>query len=98
MQRRVFLSAAAAAGLNLNLRGAEQDWFDRPMRWSQLTLTEDDPPKFDTKFWLNYFARIHSDAACLSAGGAVAYYPTKVPFHHRSKWLGDRDPFGELVK
>lgn len=98
MQRRLFLSAAGAAGLNLDLQGAEQDWFDRPMRWSQLTLTEDDPPKFDTKFWLNYFARIHSDAACLSAGGVVAYYPTKVPFHHRSKWLGDRDPFGELVK
>ena len=34
---------------------------------------------------------------CLSAGGCVAYYPTEVPFHHRSRWLGDRDPFGELV-
>jgi hypothetical protein len=27
----------------------------------------------------------------------VAYYPTRVPFHHRSAWLGDRDVFGELV-
>ena len=34
---------------------------------------------------------------CLSAGGCVAYYPTEIPFHHRSRWLGDRDPFGELV-
>ena len=67
------------------------------MRWAQLTLVEDDPGKFDPQFWLDYFRRTHSDAACLSAGGCVAYYPTKVPFHHRSAWLGDRDPFGDLV-
>src|SRR5256885_12220826 len=50
------------------------------------------------KFWLDYFKRTHSDAACLSAGGCVAYYPTEVPLHHRSRFLGDRDPFGELVR
>ncbi|HWY77777.1 MAG TPA: beta-galactosidase trimerization domain-containing protein [Verrucomicrobiae bacterium] len=73
------------------------DWVDRPMRWAQLTLVEDDPGKFDPQFWLDYFKRTKSDAVCLSAGGCVAYYPTNIPFHHRSAWLGDRDPFGELV-
>src|SRR5262245_64584389 len=72
-------------------------WFDRPMRWAQLTLVEDDPGKYDPAFWLDYFRRTHSDAACLSAGGCVAYYPTKVPLHYRSKYLGDRDCFGALV-
>ena len=67
------------------------------MRWAQLTLVEDDPGAFDLPFWLDYFRRTHSDAACLSAGGCVAYYPTDVPFHHRSRWLADRDPFGDLV-
>jgi len=67
------------------------------MRWAQLTLVEDDPGKFDPHFWLEYFKRTHSDAVCLSAGGCVAYYPTKIPFHHRSQWLGDTDPFGDLV-
>ena len=67
------------------------------MRWAQLTLVEDDPGKFDLPFWLDYFRRTHSDAACLSAGGCVAYYPTQIPFHHRSQWLGNTDPFGELV-
>ena len=41
--------------------------------------------------------RTKSDAVCLSAGGCVAYYPTMVPFRHRSEWLGAGDPFGELV-
>lgn len=72
-------------------------WVDKPMRWAQLTLVEDDPGKFDLAFWLDYFQRTRSDAVCLSAGGCVAYYPTQVPFHHRSQWLGDRDVFGQLV-
>ena len=62
------------------------------MRWAQLTLVENDPGQFDPEFWLGYFKRTQSDAACLSAGGCVAYYPTQIPFHHRSEWLGDRDP------
>src|SRR5258706_13288797 len=72
-------------------------WFDTPMRWVQLTLVENDPGRFDPRFWLDYFRRLHADAATLSAGGIVAYYPTKVPLHHRSAWLGDTDPFGTLV-
>ena len=72
-------------------------WADKPMRWAQLTLVEDDPGKFDPAFWLDYFKRTKSDAVCLSAGGCVAYYPTQIPFHHRSQWLGDRDVLGELV-
>ena len=72
-------------------------WFDRPMRWVQLTLVENDPGHFDPQFWLDYFRRLHADAATLSAGGIVAYYPTDVPLHHRSDWLGTSDPFGMLV-
>jgi hypothetical protein len=94
--------AAGAAAPGPGLAAAvpsSPSWVDKPMRWAQLTLVEDDPQagKFDLNFWLDYFARTKSDAVCLSAGGCVAYYPTKVPFHHRSQWLGDRDPFGELV-
>ena len=72
-------------------------WFDKPMRWAQLTLVENDPGRFDPQFWLDYFRRVRADAACLSAGGIVAYYPTEIPLHHRSAWLGDTDPFGMLV-
>ena len=102
--RRDFIqtSAAAATSAMLSRRsdaaaGTAANWYDRPMRWAQLTLVEDDPGKFDPAFWLDYFRKTHSDAACLSAGGCVAYYPTKVPLHYRSKYLGDSDPFGDLV-
>ena len=79
-----------------------EDWFDKPMRWAQLTLVENDPGNFDLDFWLDYFRRVHADGACLSAGGYVAYYPTDIPLHHRSAWLGDGDAvgadvFGDLV-
>ena len=101
LSRRTFLQAAALAGAASASAAPppapDDGWFDRPMRWAQLTLVEDDPGTFDLPFWLDYFRRTHSDAACLSAGGCVAYYPTKIPLHYRSQWLGDRDPFGDLV-
>lgn len=87
---------AAAAPGSIAIPAAPS-WADKPMRWAQLTLVEDDPGKFDLPFWLDYFERTKSDAVCLSGGGCVAYYPTKIPFHHRSAWLGERDVLGELI-
>ncbi|MGQ9687135.1 MAG: hypothetical protein ACUVT2_12635, partial [Thiobacillaceae bacterium] len=77
-----------------------EDWFDKPMRWAQLTLVENDPApgQYSLDFWLDYFKRIKADAACLSAGGCVCYYPTRIPFHYKSPWIGDGDPFGDLVE
>jgi hypothetical protein len=77
---------------------ADESWFNRPMRWAQLTLVENDPGRFEPDFWLSYFKKIHADGTTLSAGGVVAYYPTDVPLHHRSNWLGSTDPFGYLVE
>ncbi|HEY3838697.1 MAG TPA: beta-galactosidase trimerization domain-containing protein [Bryobacteraceae bacterium] len=88
---------AASSSLALAAPSDSPNLFDKPMRWAQLTLVENDPVKYDLSFWLDYMKRTHSDAACLSAGGCVAYYPTKIPLHYRSKWLGNLDPFGDLV-
>jgi hypothetical protein len=105
MNRREFLQASAggtllatAAAPALSEPPALPGWYDRPMRWAQLAFVEDDPGNYDPKFWLDYFRRVHADAACLSAGGCVAFYPTKIPMHYRSKWLGDTDPFGDMTK
>jgi hypothetical protein len=90
--------ALAAAGAALGQEGPSETWYDRPMRWAQLAFVEDDPGRYDPGFWLDYFKRIHADAACLSAGGCVAFYPTKVPLHYRSKFLGNGDTFGEMLE
>jgi hypothetical protein len=108
--RREFIQQStaltAALALTKSARGADagtqigeptEDWYGRPMRWMQLAFVEDDPGQYDPAFWLDYFHRVHADAACLSAGGCVAFYPTKVPFHYRSKYLGNTDPFGEMT-
>jgi Hypothetical glycosyl hydrolase 6/Beta-galactosidase trimerisation domain len=105
IDRRDFLQAIAG-GVLMSTSGAgaavplaeTAGWYDRPMRWAQLAFVEDDPGNYDREFWLDYFRRIHADAACLSAGGCVAFYPTKIPLHYRSMWLGDRDTFGDLLK
>ena len=108
MNRREFIVAAGAmaglgqlvtAGATLPAQARIDEWFDRPMRWMQLVLVENDPGRYDANFWLDYFHRVHADAACLSAGGCVAYYPTQIQYHHRSAWMKDgTDPFGELVE
>ncbi len=104
LSRREFLTASIAAGAaaghfpaTASDSEAGDGWFGRPLRWAQLTLVENDPGQYDPGFWLDYFRKVHAEAACLGAGGCVAYYPTRIPFHHRSASMGDSDPFGELV-
>lgn len=106
LNRREFLAVAALAGSTARSfadaqgqpPGAGPNLFDRPMRWMQLVLAENDPGQYDLQLWLALFKRVHADAACLSAGGCVAYYPTQIKFHHRSAWMKEgTDPFGDLV-
>ena len=77
---------------------APGEWYDKPMRWGQIGFVEDDPGNYDQQFWLDYLKRLHVEAMCLSAGGVVAFYPTEVPMHYRTPWLGNRDTFGDLMK
>ena len=112
--RRDFLAAAATAAgavtlassraegseaaAEVNPGSAAGNPFDRAMRWGQLAFVENDPGRYDRQFWLDYFARTHCDAVTLSAGGVVAFYPTRVPFHRPSAWMKEgMDPFGELA-
>lgn len=106
--RREFIAASAASGLfagqaeagpssTILRRPRAAGWERRPMRWAQLAFTEDDPGNYHPQLWLDYFRLIGAQGACLSAGGTVAFYPTRIPFHYKSAWLGDRDCFGEMV-
>ncbi|GAB3643264.1 alpha-amylase family protein [Spirosoma arcticum] len=109
MKRREFVKATGVLGGAYALSGSAawasvgspmepNNWLDGPMRWAQLAFVERDPGQYDPDFWLSYFKRIHADGALLSAGGVVAFYPTSIPLHHRSDFLGNADTLGYLVE
>ncbi|MBV9548322.1 MAG: beta-galactosidase trimerization domain-containing protein [Alphaproteobacteria bacterium] len=102
------LGALAAAGAVEALSGghafaavgdmAGLAWANNAMRWAQVAFTEEDPPRYDPNFWFDLFKKTHIEAVTLSAGGDIAFYPTKVPLHKRARDLGDRDMLGEMIK
>ena len=73
-------------------------WFQKMRRCGQINFNEMDPERLDIAQWLDYWASLKLDALLLNAGGIVAFYPTKIPYHHRSQFLGDRDLFGDFTK
>ncbi|UHG92387.1 alpha-amylase family protein [Spirosoma oryzicola] len=114
MERRNFIKTTGLLGGSFAFSGAsvwagsplltnhvappESYWLDGPMRWAQLAFVERDPGHYDPDFWLAYFKRIHADGALLSAGGIVAFYPTNIPLHHRSDFMGNTNTLGYLVE
>lgn len=74
------------------------NWQADPMRWFQLAFTEDDPGAFNPDFWMVYFREIGAQGVCLSAGGGIAFYPTKIPHHGLSANMAPGlDPFGTMA-
>ena len=72
-------------------------WYATMRRCGQINFNERDPLNMDTEAWADYWASLKVDAVLLNGGGIVAFYPTQVPYHHRSEFLGTRDLFGEMV-
>jgi hypothetical protein len=66
-------------------------------RCGQINFNERDPLTLDVEAWGDYWASLKVDAVLLGGGGIVAFYPTEVPHHHRSEFLGARDLFGEMA-
>jgi len=100
--RREFLAASSASFVAAAIvpgRSAPGDrpWYATMRRCGQLNLNERDPLTLDVKSWIDYWASLKLDALLLNGGGIVAFYPTNVPYHHRSEFLGSRDLFGELA-
>jgi putative glycosyl hydrolase-like family 6 (GHL6) protein len=103
LTRREFLvSSAVSAASSVALRGgatilADAPWYSRMRRVGQINFNERDPLAMDVEAWMGYWASLKTDAVLLNGGGIVAFYPTQVPYHHRSQFLGTRDLFGEAV-
>src|SRR5215475_7823415 len=97
MTRRQLIQTTAAAAFTPAAQSQPTPWFDRPMRWAQLNSTEDDAAEMDIPFWMDYFKRIHAGALCITAGGVVAFYPTKIKYHRPSRWLSKRPDYFQQV-
>ncbi len=72
-------------------------WYATMRRCGQLNLNERDPLTLDVTAWIDYWRSLRLDALLVNGGGIVAFYPTEVPYHHKSEFLGSRDLLGELV-
>jgi hypothetical protein len=77
--------------------GASGPWHQRLRRVGQVNFNERDPVELDVEQWANYWQSVAVDAVLVSVTGIIAFYPTDVPFHRRSQFLGKRDLFGECV-
>lgn len=98
VNRREFLmlSSAALLGAAAPPSGASL-WAQRVRRVGQLNFNERDPVELDVERWADYWAAAPVDVVLISVTGIIAFYPTEVPFHRRSRYLGSRDLFGECV-
>jgi hypothetical protein len=96
MNRRDFMVLPAAV-MATSVFGAVRDipWQRKIRRLGQLNMTEHDPVTMNVEQWADYWASMKVDAVLVSVTGILAYYQTKVPFHCKGKYLGDRDFFGD---
>jgi hypothetical protein len=104
MTRREFMEVSAASVMVTQagkspMQASEtgKPWYAIMRRCGQLNLNERDPLTLDVDAWMDYWASLKVNAILINGGGIVAFYPTKVPYQHRSEFLGTRDLFGELA-
>ncbi|MBZ5584448.1 MAG: beta-galactosidase trimerization domain-containing protein [Acidobacteriia bacterium] len=100
IDRRTLLKAGLATAPLAGISFAEAPqpdvpWQRRIRRLGQLNMTEHDPISLNVEEWADYWASLKIDAVLVSVTGILAFYQTKVPFHRKGKYLGDRDFFGE---
>src|SRR6476620_12473931 len=66
-------------------------------RVGQSNMTEHDPAIMNIEEWADYWHSAEADIVFISVTGILAFYPSKVQFHRRGKFLNGRDFFGECV-
>jgi Hypothetical glycosyl hydrolase 6/Beta-galactosidase trimerisation domain len=99
LSRRNFLATASLAPMVAAAQSSRPvAWYQKMRRCGQVNFNESDPGTLDIPQWLDYWASCKLDALLLNAGGITAFYPTKIPLHHRAQSLGDRDLFGDFAK
>src|SRR5450759_780956 len=98
LNRRDFMVAPAATIAATSILFAAEPavpWQRKIRRLGQTNMTEHDPAVLDVEQWADYWASLKIDAVMVSVTGILAFYQTKVPYHRKGKFLGNRDFFGE---
>ncbi len=100
--RRSFLIAGTLVPAVSLFNSAEGEsaapWYKKTFLWGQTNINEADPPHYDLDWWRGYWKKTGVEGIIVNAGGIVAYYPSVNPLHHRARFLGDRDLFGDVLK
>jgi hypothetical protein len=78
--------------------GADVPWYRKVTRWGQTNITEKDPLTYDIDWWRSQWKKTQVQGVIINAGGIVAYYPTKIPYHYQAQYLEGRDLFGDLCR
>lgn len=108
LNRRDFMALSASAAATALLPDTSlfamgqsthsgKPWHQRIRRASQVNITEHDPAVLNVEEWADYFHSLKCDVVFASVTGIIAYYPTQVPFHRKSKFLNGRDFTGDLA-
>lgn len=102
MTRRDFNGALVAANVLTSAAAQPSNppphWYERIRRLGQPNLNEKDAATVDVAKWVKFWSDCKADGLVVSAGGILAFYPTKVPFHQPSRYLGTRDVYGEFAE
>jgi hypothetical protein len=102
--RREAIRVISGTALAPHLFGTEQQsmdrrpWYATMRRCGQTNFNERDPIELNIDWWIEYWSSVKLDALLLNAGGIMAFYPTQIPYHHRSQFLGSRDLLGDFTK
>lgn len=99
------MCAAAGGALAPSILGATNDagspgapWYSTVQRCGAVQFNERDPLTMDIAWWVSFWAGLKVEALRLNAGGIMAFYPTRIPYQQRSRFLGNRDLFGDFTK
>ncbi len=95
MPRQILKGAGAPTNASAATPTGDEPWHQRVRRVGQVNFNERDPLELDVHRWADTWAELKVDSVLVSVTGILAFYPTAVPLHRRSRFLGDRDLFGE---
>lgn len=84
------------------LAGAQErsavPWHQRVRRIGQVNFSEKDVAEANVTEWADYWSSAKVEAVQINVTGMIAFYPSDVPFHKRSRFLNGRDFFGECCR